>query len=92
MKTRLFLVALAAMLFSSAASAQNCDRSCLTSHLNVYLDAVVAHNPAAGDLWVGFRQTENAVVIPEGQGVWASVTGLGSVQRRYLDPVQGQAG
>jgi hypothetical protein len=31
-------------------------------------------------------------VIPEGQGAWKSVTGLGSIQRRYFDPVQSQAG
>ncbi len=41
---------------------------------------------------MGFRQTENSVVIPEGQGAWQNVTALGSVQRRYLDPVQSQAG
>ena len=92
MKNRLPLIALVALLFTGSAAAQDCDRSCLTSHLNVYLEAVVAHNPAAGNLWVGFRQTENAVVIPEGYGVWQNVTALGSVQRRYLDPVQGQAG
>jgi hypothetical protein len=92
MKTPLTLLALLCALQVPAVLAQDCDRSCLTSHLNVYLDAVVAHNPAAGDLWIGFRQTENAVAIPEGQGVWANVTGLGSVQRRYLDPAQSQAG
>jgi hypothetical protein len=87
MNIRSTVALLGALLFATAAFAQDCDRTCLTSHLNVYLDAVAAHNPAAGNLWVGFRQTENAVAIPEGQGVWASVTGLGSVQRRYLDPV-----
>jgi hypothetical protein len=92
MKIRITFALLGALLLANGANAQDCDRTCLTSHLNVYLDAVAAHNPAAGNLWVGFRQTENSVVIPEGQGVWASVTGLGSVQRRYLDPVQNQAG
>jgi hypothetical protein len=86
------LLALACVFLAPATLAQDCDRSCLTSHLNVYLDAVIAAKPDAADLWEGFRQTENAVVIPEGQGVWEKVTGLGSVQRRYLDPVQGQAG
>jgi len=43
-------------------------------------------------LFVGFRQTENAVVGKFGTGVWKSVTGLGKMQRRYLDPVSGQAG
>lgn len=69
-----------------------CDRSCLESHLNTYLAAVAAHKPASGNLWTGFRQTENSIAVPEGQGVWQNVTALGSVQRRYLDPVQHQAG
>ena len=81
-----------ALLGATAASAQDCPRDCLRRHLDTYLDAVVKHQPASAGLWAGFRQTENAVVIPEGQGVWQSVTALGSVQRRYLDPVQGQAG
>lgn len=81
-----------ALLLATAASAQDCNRECLTNHLDTYLNAVASHDPAAGNLWVGFRQTENSVAIPEGQGVWQNVTGLGSIQRRYLDPVQQQAG
>jgi hypothetical protein len=83
---------LASLLISTAAGAQSCNRDCLERHLDAYLTAVANHKPETGDLWVGFRQTENAVVIPEGQGAWANVTALGSVQRRYLDPVQSQAG
>ena len=41
---------------------------------------------------VGFRQTENAINVAPGGGVWKTVTGLGKMQRRYLDPVSGQAG
>ena len=77
---------------SVAAGAQNCNRDCLKRHLDTYLAAVASHKPTAGNLWVGFRQTENSVVIPEGQGAWANVTALGSIQRHYLDPVQSQAG
>lgn len=80
------------LVASTAAAAGQCDRNCLKSHLDAYLNAVAAHKPEAGNLWVGFRQTENAVVIPEGQGAWKNVTALGSIQRRYLDPVQSQAG
>jgi hypothetical protein len=86
------LGALALLLAGATASAQNCNRDCLKQHLDTYLTAVTSHKPEAGNLWVGFRQTENSVVIPEGQGAWQNVTGLGSVQRRYLDPVQSQAG
>ena len=73
------------------AAANDCDRACLKSSLDQYLGAVMKHDPAAAPLFIGFRQTENAVVVKLGNGVWKSVTALGSVQRRYMDPVSGQA-
>src|SRR5688500_12897081 len=69
-----------------------CDRECLRSTLDRYLDAVVAHDPSKAPLVVGFRQTENAINVAPGRGVWKSVTALGNVQRRYFDAVSGQAG
>lgn len=86
------LCVVASLLCSAAASAQTCNRDCLTRHLDTYLAGVSSHKPDAAGLWVGFRQTENAVAVPEGQGLWQLMTGLGSVQRRYFDPVQSQAG
>ena len=75
------------------ASAQaTCDRACLRTMLDQYLDAVAKHDPKAAPLIVGFRQTENAVNVAPGNGVWKTVTGLGKMQRRYFDPVSGQAG
>src|SRR6187401_1764125 len=75
------------------ASAQTtCDRACLRTMLDQYLNAVVKHDPAAAPLMVGFRQTENAINVRPGNGVWKTVTGLGKMQRRYFDPVTGQAG
>src|SRR6185503_5902093 len=75
------------------ASAQSvCDRTCLQTMLDQYLAAVVKHDPKAAPLIVGFRQTENAVNVAPGSGLWKTVTGLGKLQRRYLDPVSGQAG
>lgn len=68
-----------------------CDRDCLRDALDAYLDAVVANDPASAPIAVGIRQTENAINVPPGGGVWQSVTGLGEVQRRYFDPVSGQA-
>lgn len=80
-------------VWHSAAYAQSsgCDRDCLRTTLARYLSAVVDNDPDAAGLIVGFRQTENAVVTPVGAGTWQSVTGLGEVQRRFLDPVSGQA-
>jgi len=74
------------------AAANDCDRACLKTTLDQYLAAVIKHDPTAAPLFVAFRQTENAVVVKLGTGVWKSVTGLGKMQRRYLDPVSGQAG
>jgi hypothetical protein len=81
---------------AGTASAQNasasCDRACLKTFLDQYLNAVIKHDPAGLPLMVGFRQTENAINVRPPNGVWKTVTGLGKVQRRYLDPVSGQAG
>jgi hypothetical protein len=76
----------------SALAQSACDRACLGGMLDRYLGAVVAHDPAKAPLVIGFRQTENAINVPLEKGVWRTVTALGKVQRRYFDPVTGQAG
>ena len=87
------VVALMVGGIAGEASAQAaCDRSCLRTMLDQYLDAVIKHDPKAAPLIVGFRQTENAVNVRPGNGVWKTVTGLGKMQRRYFDAVTGQAG
>ena len=88
---RAFVVLVVICIAAPVAEAADCDRACLTSTLDRYLAAVVKHDPGAAPLAVGFRQTENAVNVPLGGGVWKSVTALGAVQRRYLDAVSGQA-
>jgi len=71
----------------------DCDRACLRNALDQYLNAVMKHDPAAAPLFVGFRAKRK---MP-----WSSVRApaFGSrspdsekLQRRYLDPVSGQAG
>ena len=74
------------------AAPNDCDRACLKTTLDQYLNAVIKHDPSAAPLFTGFRQTENAVVVRTGAGMWKTVTGLGKLQRRYLDAVSGQAG
>jgi len=89
----LLAAVLVALGSAGPVSAQaDCDRACLRTLLDQYLAAVVKHNPAAAPLVVGFRQTENAINVPPGGGVWKTVTGLGKMQRRYVDAVSGQAG
>jgi hypothetical protein len=72
-------------------AANDCDRPCLKTTLDQYLNAAIKHDPAGAPLFAGFRQTENAIVVRTGTGIWKSLTGLGKVQRRYFDPVSGQA-
>jgi hypothetical protein len=73
------------------AAAGGCDRACLHQALDQYLGAVVRHDPSAAPLAKGFRETENAVDTRAGDGIWKTAVGLGEVQRRYFDPVSGQA-
>jgi hypothetical protein len=82
------------VISSSANSAGQsaCDRKCLGSLLDQYLAAVVAHDPGKAPLVVGFRQTENALNVAPGNGMWKSMTALGKVQRKYFDSVTSQAG
>lgn len=75
----------------SAYAADDCDRACLKSMLSQYLSAVSKHDPKVAPLFAGFRQTENAVVTRPGTGMWQTMTGLGRLQRFYMDPVTGQA-
>jgi hypothetical protein len=93
---RIVPLIVAMMMLTGAASvsaqSQSCDRACLRTMLDQYLTAVIKHDPAAAPLVVGFRQTENAINTRPGSGVWKTVTGLGKMQRRYLDPVSGQPG
>ena len=86
-------VVVCTLLASAAVGAQSmdCNRDCLAGMLDKYLAAVVSHDPEAAPLFVGFRQTENAIVVPLGSGMWRSATGLGAVQRRYYDARTGQA-
>jgi len=88
----LSVAALSVCVVGSASAQTNCDRACLRSLLDQYLAAIVKHDPKAAPLIIGFRQTENAVNVSPGGGVWKTVTGLGKMQRRYLDDVSGQAG
>ena len=85
------VLALTLIPLTAVGADRSCDRACLKSTLDAYLSAIIKHDPAAAPLAGSYRHTENAINIPLGKGVWQSVTGLGKVQRRYIDPVSGQA-
>lgn len=89
MRLSAFLVAgFAAVLPASGAG---CDRACLQTSLDQYLQAILKHDPQAAPLFLGYRQTENALLVKLGEGAWKSITSIGKVDRRYYDPVSEQA-
>src|SRR6185369_11976074 len=64
------VMALVLLGSASRTSAQaTCDRACLRTMLDQYLDAVIKHDPKAAPLIVGFRQTENAINVAPGNGM-----------------------
>lgn len=89
---RLQLLGILAIFAAGSAFGAGCDRACLKTALDQYLNAVVKHDPAAASLSVGFRQTENGAVRRPGTGMWQSAKALGTMQRRYFDVERGQAG
>lgn len=88
---RLGFLALLAVNLASHLSAAPCDRACLKTALDQYLNALVQHKPEIAPLAVAFRQTENAVVKVNGTGLWQSAKALGKLQRRYFDTTAEQA-
>ena len=95
MKAQLIKAFVLGSLFYSinifAAQSNDCNRNCLSNALDQYMNAVVANDSSLAPLMIGFRQTDNAVVVQPGSGVWKSVTSMGEVQREFFDPVTGQA-
>src|SRR5580704_9895837 len=90
--TAMLRFTLLGILALSSAIGAPCDRACLKTTLDQYLNAVVQHDPKAVPLSVGFRQTENAMVKRPGMGLWQTAKALGKLQRRYFDAESGQVG
>lgn len=83
------------MLMTQSAPAQaaemTCDRSCLISVLQDYLDAVISNQPGDAPLAANYRGTENTFEITPGRGMWSSSTAIGAMEHYYGDPVNQSA-
>ena len=69
-----------------------CDRACLYGFMDQYLDALVHKDPAKLPWAPNARFTENNVELSIGDGLWATVTGLGDYKLKFADPQNGQVG
>ncbi|MGH8229878.1 MAG: hypothetical protein ACREU3_18575 [Steroidobacteraceae bacterium] len=63
---------------AGAAPAPSCDRACLVGFINQYLAALVAHDPGRLPVTRGVRFTENGQQLDLGDGLWRTMTGLGT--------------
>jgi len=81
----------AALAATSATHAQDaapeCDRACLQQLLNAYMSAVFRHDPSAVPLTADHYATENTTVVHSGEGFWKDVSGYGTAQSRFFDPL-----
>jgi hypothetical protein len=68
-----------------------CDRACLGQRLDAYVAGLQRRDLSQARIAPGFRGTENGLATPPGAGLGRTLTALGDVQRRYYDPITGQA-
>lgn len=85
-------VASAAAAPAASAPGPTCPRQCLYKLLDDYLDALKIQNPARVPEAIGARYTENNVVLDIGDGLWRTVSGLGTYDLRFADPDNGTVG
>jgi len=69
----------------TATAAGTCDRTCLSSLMTQYIDAVVAHDPSKLPLVDNVRITEDSRAIKPGEGIWKTASAKGSFRHDYLD-------
>jgi hypothetical protein len=69
-----------------------CDRQCLYGFLDQYLHALVARDPSRLHWAKMVQNTENNVSLQVGDGLWGTITGLGSYDLRFADTTNGQVG
>jgi len=70
----------------------DCDRSCLTEIADRYLTALVTHDPKRVDWADSVKFTENNAPLAIGDGIWGTITGLGSYKLYVMDEKSGEVG
>lgn len=63
-----------------------CDRACLESFADQYMDALIAHDPKRLPLSPKLKNTENGQRLEPGDGYWRSASGKGKY-RLFVDDV-----
>jgi hypothetical protein len=81
------------LTLTALASAQTCDRACLSKTVDEYLAAMVAHDPSRVHFSARVRFVENTVPKEPGEGFWKTASAGPGAFRIYVpDPVAEQIG
>ena len=86
------LVLFALLITPSRASAQRCDRRCLSDFITQYLNAMMKHDPELLHTSSRVRFTEDTVEMKLGDGLWKTITGLRPYRQDFIDVREGIAG
>ncbi len=70
----------------------DCDRNCLNGIAENVLAALVAHDPKRVAWADSVKFTENNVPLPIGDGIWGTITGLGTYKLYVADEKSGEVG
>jgi hypothetical protein len=90
--TLAILFLLASLARISQAANDSCDRACLNGLVDQYLAAMVAHDPSHLPLAKNVRYTEDGVMLPMHEALWATAGGLGTYKLYFDEPEAGEAG
>src|ERR1700730_12077206 len=67
-----------------------CDRACLENFVDLYMDALIAHDPKKLPMTARVKHTEDGVRLEPGDGFWRSANGKGSYRLLVTDTEIGQ--
>lgn len=88
---RCFIVGLMLVVFASssnvafAQAGSACDRECLRGFVTQYLNAMVAHNPAALTTTPNVRFTEDTQTLKLGEGLWKNANAIRPYRQDFID-------
>ena len=82
------ILAVAVGVFYSISASQpqstQCDRACLIRTANVYLAALVAHDPSIVDFSSDVKFVENTVPMEPGEGLWKTASAIPTTFKIYV--------
>ncbi|HLB30981.1 MAG TPA: hypothetical protein VJN91_05585, partial [Gammaproteobacteria bacterium] len=81
-----------AKTIAAAPSSDPCDRACLDSYVDKFLEALVAHDARRLPIAPDVKYTENGQRLPLYDGLWGTATGRGDYGIRLADPASGTVG